>query len=78
MKHFNRVKKYGARVAAGACGLLLSALAAASPPATAYDTIVAAVDWGDVVTGVTAIAALLAAVFVVKRGVKMLLGIIGR
>lgn len=45
---------------------------------TAYDGIVDAVDWGDVVTGITAIAALIAAVLVVMKGSKMLLRMIGR
>lgn len=61
------------------------ALALAAPAAfagggggTSYDGIVSAVDWSDVVTGITAIAALIAAVLVVKRGVKMLLSMIGR
>lgn len=47
-------------------------------PAGDYDAITAAVDWADVITGIAAIAALVAAVLVVKRGAKMLLGMIGR
>lgn len=43
-----------------------------------YDAITAAVDWTDVITGIAAIAALVAAVLVVKKGAKMLLGMIGR
>jgi len=43
-----------------------------------YDGITAAVDWSAVITGITAIAALVAAVLVVKRGSKMLLSMIGR
>jgi hypothetical protein len=45
---------------------------------TAYDDITAAVDWADVVTGIVAIAALVAAVLVVMRGSRMLLRMIGR
>lgn len=52
------------------------ALAMAAPPPTAYDGIVAAVDWTDVITAITAIAALLAAVLVVRKGVRMALGMI--
>ncbi|MEM8684362.1 MAG: hypothetical protein AAGF72_13075 [Pseudomonadota bacterium] len=43
-----------------------------------YDTITGAVDWSEVVTGIVAIAALVAAVLVVMRGSKMLLRMIGR
>lgn len=45
---------------------------------TAYDSITAAVNWADVITGITAIAALVAAVLVVKRGSGFLLRMIGR
>lgn len=45
---------------------------------SAYSGITAAVNWADVITGITAIAALVAAVLVVKKGSKMLLGMIGR
>lgn len=45
---------------------------------SAYDGIVGAVDWTAVVTGITSIAALIAAVLVVSRGSKMLLRMIGR
>ncbi|HTD72156.1 MAG TPA: hypothetical protein VK652_01415 [Steroidobacteraceae bacterium] len=47
-------------------------------PAGDYDAITAAVDWSDVISGIAAIAALVAAVLVVKKGAKMLLGMIGR
>lgn len=60
---------------AAAAGLVLAGTVQAQ---TAYDGITAAVDWSDVVTGVTAVAALLAAVYVVIRGSKMLLRMIGR
>ena len=78
MKHFNRAKRYGARLVQVGVGLAVAGVAAASPPPTAYDTIVSAVDWSDVTAGIGSIAALIAAVLVVKRGVKMLLGMIGR
>lgn len=41
-----------------------------------YSTITAAVDWTSVVTGVLAVAALVAAVYVAVKGAKMLLGMI--
>lgn len=76
MKNFNRLKKYAARVAAvGVAGLVPVAASASSGP---YDAITSAVDWSDVTTGIGAIAALVAAVLVVKKGAKMLLGMIGR
>lgn len=45
---------------------------------TDYTGITTAVDFSGVITGILAVAALIAAVLVVKRGVKMLLGMIGR
>lgn len=42
-------------------------------PAGDYDAIVAAVDWADVITGIGAIAALIAAVLIVRKGSRMLL-----
>lgn len=69
-----RKLQYRALVAATlAMGAAGSALAT---PTTDYDGIVAAVDWSDVVTAITAIAALLAAVLVVRKGVRMALGMI--
>jgi hypothetical protein len=52
----------------------MQAASAASP----YAAIETAVDWSDVVTGIVAIAALVAAVLVVMRGSRMLLRMIGR
>lgn len=78
MKHFNRVRKYGPKVMGTVALLGVSALALSAPPATDYDAIVAAVDWSDVIVGIGAIAALIAAVLVVKRGTGMLLRMIGR
>lgn len=52
---------------------LIVAGAASATPTTDYDGIVAAVDWTDVVTGIVAIAALVAAVKVVMVGSRMLL-----
>lgn len=43
-----------------------------------YDSIITAVDWSAVVTGVVSIGALVAAVFIVLRGVRMLLSVIRR
>lgn len=65
--------------------LVAVALAVATPAAFAgggggdpYTAITGAVDWDGVVTGIGAVAALIAAVLVVKKGAKMLLGMIGR
>lgn len=57
---------------------LVGSAAAMATPTTDYDAIVAAVDWADVITGIGSVAALIAAVLVVKKGSKMLLGMIGR
>lgn len=74
MKNFlNRSKLALAVVLASVVGGVVQAA-----PAGDYDAITAAVDWADVITGIAAIAALVAAVLVVKRGAKMLLGMIGR
>lgn len=53
-------------------------VAAFATPTTDYDAIVSAVDWADVVTGIGAIAALIAGVLVVKKGARMLLSFLGR
>lgn len=63
-------------------GVLALVLALATPSAFAasdpYAAITGAVDWDAVITGIGAVAALIAAVLVVKKGAKMLLGMIGR
>ncbi len=68
MKYFNKLK-------AGIFGLVASGVGAVAmaTPTTDYDAIVAAVDWADVITGIAAIAALIAGVFVVRKGARMLL-----
>lgn len=43
-----------------------------------YTTITAAVDWASVVTGIGVVGLALAGVLVAKRGVRLLLGMIGR
>lgn len=57
---------------------LVSVAAAGSAAAAGPDFsgITSAVDWGSVVTGIIAVAALAAAVYVAVRGAKMLLGMI--
>jgi cytochrome c biogenesis protein CcdA len=57
-------------------GLVAVAFVGVASAQTAYDPITTAVDWADVVTGIVAIAALVAAVLVVMRGSKMLLRMI--
>lgn len=76
MKHFNRAKKYGARVVAVSTAALLPVVASAS--AGPYDGITAAVDFEAVATAVGAIAALIAVALVAKKGVRMVLSMIGR
>lgn len=67
MKFRNRLMKYVLPVVA------FAAPAAFATPAGDYDAIVAAVDWADVITGIGAIAALIAAVLIVRKGSRMLL-----
>jgi hypothetical protein len=67
-----------AKTAVFAVVLAVLGLGQAFAVGTDYSTITAAVDWSTVITGILAIAALIAAVLVVKRGAKMLLGMIGR
>lgn len=74
---FTKLRSKGS-ILALAVSLLVSGSALATPDPTAYDAIVAAVDWSDVITGIGAIAALIGAVLVVKRGAGMLLRMIGR
>lgn len=69
MMYFNRLKAASFGLLASVIGTVVSA----APPPTDYDAIVAAVDWTDVVTGIGAIAALIAGVFVVRKGSRMLL-----
>lgn len=59
------------------CGFSLLLLSSGAF-AGAYDAITAAVSFTDVVTGVVAVAALIAVVIVAKKGAHMLLSMIGR
>lgn len=73
---FKSIKRLAGKVGAATLALVGGMQAASAQ--TAYDGIVAAVDWADVITGVTAVGAALAAVYVVSRGTKMILKMIGR
>ena len=61
-----------------ALGSLVAVAAAGSASAAGADfsAITAAVDWGTVITGILAVAALAAAVYVAVKGAKMLLGML--
>lgn len=59
------------KVAAFFAALLAPVASFATP--SDYQAIVDAVDWTDVITGVGAIAALIAAVLIVRKGSRMLL-----
>lgn len=72
------MRKYLKRALLAVTAVAFPVALMAAPPATDYDGIIAAVDWADVVLGITAIAALIAAVLVVMRGSRMLLRMIGR
>lgn len=75
MKFLRQAQKYGAKALAVGAAVSLPLVVNATPT-TDYDAIVAAVDWADVITGIGAIGALIAAVMVVRRGVKMLIRMI--
>lgn len=76
MKHFNRLKKYGARVAAVVA--VASAPVATFASAGPYDAITDAVDFAAVATAVGVIAGLIAVALVAKKGARMVLSMIGR
>lgn len=59
----------------GLAALLVGSVAQATP-AGDYDAIVDAVDWSAVITGIGAIAALIAGVLIVRKGARMLLSFI--
>lgn len=65
----NGVVALGSLMAAAGSGLA----AAAGPD---FSAITSSVDWSTIVTGILAVAALAAAVYVAVRGAKMLLGMI--
>ncbi|MCY1287096.1 hypothetical protein D9M68_947860 [compost metagenome] len=73
MKLMNIARKYGQKVAVGSVALVPMVSMAAGPD---FTSVTAAVDWSTVVTGVLAVAALVAAVYVAIRGAKMLIGMI--
>lgn len=63
--------------------IVVATAAAASAPALAesgggdvYSTITSAVDFGGVVTGIGAVAALLAVVYVARKGIRMFMGML--
>lgn len=70
------MRKFFAKIGAGFTALFVTTQAALA--GGTYDSITTAVDWSEVTTGIVAIAALIAAVLVVKRGSGMLLRMIGR
>lgn len=57
-------------------GVFALSVPAFATPAGDYDAIVAAVDWSAVITGIGAIAALIAGVLIVRKGSRMLLSFI--
>lgn len=55
---------------------LFAPVAAHATPGT-YDDLTAAVDWSDAIVAIMAVAALLAAVLVIRKGVRFVLRMIG-
>lgn len=72
MKHFNQVRKFGAGLALS----LVAVSAALATPAGDYDAITEAVDWTSAGTALGVIAAALALVLVIRKGLKLVLGMI--
>lgn len=73
-KGANIMRKLGtALVALTAASLPVAALAT---PADPYSAITDAVDWATAITAIGAVAALLAAVLVIRKGVRFVLGMI--
>lgn len=58
--------------------LSMVAFAASAQTGADYTSITGAVDWASVSTGILAIGAALVGVLVAKRGVRLLLGMVGR
>lgn len=73
MKFMTVVRKFGAPVA-GVGVLLASGIASADP--VSFSSVIAAVDFSTVTTGVMSVAALLAGVYVAIKGARILLGFI--
>jgi len=69
-----KIQKY----LSGAVAFTFALLAGPAMAAGTYDSLTAAVNWGEVTTAIVAVGALIAAVLVVRRGVKMILSSIGR
>lgn len=61
-----------------AAGLAMAAPAAAqtAPAGTDYSTLTSAVDWSSAITGMLAVAAVVAGVLVVRKGIKFILAAI--
>lgn len=66
------MKKLAAMVALAAAMIGVPALA--TPTATDYSTLTAAVDWSTAITALMAVAALVAGVLVVRKGIRFVLG----
>jgi len=62
----------------GAVATALVASPALAQNATDYSTLTSAVDWSSAITALMAVAALVAAVLVVRKGIGFVLGMIGR
>jgi hypothetical protein len=77
VKHFNQARKYGSRIVAAGAAVALPVLVNATP-AGPYDGITDAVDFAAVATAVGAIGALIAVALVARKGVRMVLSMIGR
>lgn len=77
MELWNQARKYGSRVLAVGAGATLPLFAFAGSGGT-YDGITSAVDFAEVATAVVAIGGLIAVALVARKGVRMVLSMIGR
>lgn len=75
MKHLNQVRKYGARLVGGAV-LLAPALAWSAPEGPDWSVLTDAIDFGDMGTGLLAAGAALIGVYLLIKGVRIIMSFV--
>jgi uncharacterized protein HemY len=73
---FNALNTRLAALCALAVAILAGPTAALAQSNTSYSTLTSAVDWSNAITAIMAVAALLAGVLVVRKGIRFVLGMI--
>lgn len=76
MKHFNQVRKYGAKVVAGLGLLSLPFVASATPTGPDWSTLTDAIDFGDMGVGLLAAGAALIGVYLLIKGVRIIMSFV--